>query len=307
VVELGSNDGIMLRHFKAAKIRHLGIEPSKNVADVARSQGINTLSEFFNPALAERIIAEHGHADAVACANVMCHIPDINGVASGMARLLKPDGVLMFEDPYLGDMIAKTSYDQIYDEHVFIFSATSISNAFRRHGLELIDVLPQPTHGGSMRYVLAPRGSHPISPNVPALIEKEKSLGLHQAKTCEQFKRNCEKSREELVGLLKKLKSEGGRVVGYGATSKSTTVLNYCGIGPDLIEFISDTTPIKQGKLTPGSHIPVKPYESFSENPPGYALLFAWNHANEIFAKEENFRANGGKWITFVPRVGLIE
>jgi len=307
VVELGSNDGIMLRHFKNANIRHLGIEPSENVADVARSQGINTLSEFFNRDLADQIVAEHGHADAVICANVMCHIPDINGVAAGMARLLKPDGVLMFEDPYLGDMISKTSYDQIYDEHVFIFSATCISNAFSRHGLELIDVLPQPTHGGSMRYVLAPKRSHPVSSNVPALLEKEKAMGLPHAHTYEQFKRNCEKSRTELVSLLKSLKAEGKRVVGYGATSKSTTVLNYCGIGPDLIEFISDTTPIKQGKLTPGSHIPVKSYESFSENPPGYALLFAWNHASEIFAKEEKFRANGGKWITFVPQVGIIE
>lgn len=307
VVELGSNDGIMLRHFKSAGIRHLGIEPSNNVADVARAQGINTLSEFFNLNLAERIVEEHGHADAVICANVMCHIPDINGVAAGMARLLKPDGVLMFEDPYLGDMIAKTSYDQIYDEHVFIFSATCIANAFGRHGLELIDVMPQPTHGGSMRYVLAPKGSHPISPNVSALLAKENELGLHQANTYDQFKRSCENSRSELVSLLNRIKKEGKRVVGYGATSKSTTVLNYCGIGPDLIEFISDTTPIKQGKLTPGSHIPVKPYESFSSNPPEYALLFAWNHLNEIFAKEKDFRANGGKWITFVPNVGIIE
>lgn len=307
VVELGSNDGIMLRHFKDAGYRHLGIEPSENVADVARSQGIQTLSEFFNLELAERLVAEHGHADAVICANVMCHIPDINGVAAGMARLLKSDGVLMFEDPYLGDMIAKTSYDQIYDEHVFIFSATSVAWAFGQHGLELIDVLPQVTHGGSMRYVLAPKGSHAVSPNVAALLEKERSQGLHQAKTYEQFKRNCETSREALVGLLEKLSSEGKRVVGYGATSKSTTVLNYCGIRPEHIEFISDTTPIKQGKFSPGVHIPVKPYEDFKQNPPDYALLFAWNHSAEIFEKEGAFRAGGGKWITFVPEVGILE
>jgi len=307
VVELGSNDGIMLRHFSEAKIRHLGVEPSKNVAEAARQKGVNTISEFFDLALAKKIVAEHGHADAVICANVMCHIPDINSVAAGMAHLLQKDGVLMFEDPYLGDMFSKTSYDQIYDEHVFIFSATCVGNAFKKHGLELIDVLPQPTHGGSMRYVLAPKGSHPVSPNVPALLEKEKSLGLDRAKTWEQFKSNCEKSREDLNALLKKLKKDGKRVVGYGATSKSTTVLNYCGIGPDLIEFISDTTPIKQGKLTPGSHIPVKPYEAFAENHPDYALLFAWNHATEIFEKEGTFTSGGGKWITFVPKVGIIE
>lgn len=307
VVELGSNDGIMLKHFKAAGFRHLGIEPSENVADVARAQGIQTLSEFFNLELADRLVAEHGHADAIISANVMCHIPDINNVAAGIARLLKPDGVLMFEDPYLGDMIAKTSYDQIYDEHVFIFSATSVAWAFGRHGLELIDVMPQLTHGGSMRYALAPKGSHSVSPNVAALLEKERTHGLHRPETYLQFKLNCEASKADLLQLLEKLRSEGKRVVGYGATSKSTTVMNYCGIGPDLVEFISDTTPIKQGKFTPGVHIPVKPYEAFAQNPPDYALLFAWNHAVEIFEKEEAFRAGGGQWILFVPKVEIIK
>ena len=307
VVELGSNDGIMLRNFKEAGYRHLGIEPSENVADVARTQGIQTLSEFFNLELAERIVSEHGHADAVLAANVMCHIPDINAVAAGIARLLKPDGILMFEDPYLGDMIAKTSYDQIYDEHVFIFSATSVAWAFSQHGLELIDVMPQVTHGGSMRYMLALKGSNPVSPHVAALIEKEQAQGLHQAWTYNQFRQNCEASRKALLGMLESLRRDKKRVVGYGATSKSTTVNNYCGIGPEHIEFISDTTPIKQGKLTPGSHIPVKSYEAFKENPPDYALLFAWNHAQEIFEKEQAFKAGGGKWITFVPRVEIIE
>ena len=143
VVELGSNDGIMLRHFQQRGIRHLGVEPSVNVADVARGQGINTISAFFDRKLADDIVAEHGRADAILAANVMCHIPDLPGVAAGAQRLLKPDGVFIFEDPYLGDMIAKTSYDQIYDEHVFIFSVTSVARAFAMHGLELIDVMPQ--------------------------------------------------------------------------------------------------------------------------------------------------------------------
>lgn len=306
VVELGSNDGIMLRHFKAAGHRHLGIEPSSNVADVARAEGVQTISEFFDEALARRIVAEHGRADAVLAANVMCHIPGIGGVAAGIATLLQPDGVLMFEDPYLGDMIAKTSYDQIYDEHVFIFSATSVASAFGRHGLELIDLLPQTTHGGSMRYVLAPRGSHAIGPAVAAILERERAQGLHEPATYDRFRRSCEASRAALRELLDRLRDERCRVVGYGATSKSTTVMNYCGIGPEHIEFISDTTPIKQGKLTPGTHIPVRPYEAFSQQPPDYALLFAWNHAAEIFEKEQAFAARGGKWITFVPQVGIV-
>ncbi|HEY3044867.1 MAG TPA: class I SAM-dependent methyltransferase [Vicinamibacterales bacterium] len=306
VVELGSNDGVMLRHFKNAGHRHLGIEPSENVAGVARSQGIQTISEFFDDQVARRLVDQHGHADAVLAANVMCHIPDIHGVAAGIARLLAPDGVLMFEDPYLGDMIAKTSYDQIYDEHVFILSAASVASAFGQHGLELIDVMPQTTHGGSMRYVLAPKNSHPVAPGVGMLLEKERRQGLHDPSTYDQFRRNCEASRAALKELLDTLRREGRRVVGYGATSKSTTVTNYCGIGPEQIEFISDTTPIKQGKLTPGTHIPVKPYEAFSTNPPDYAVLFAWNHAAEIFEKEQAFKSGGGKWITFVPEVGII-
>lgn len=307
VVELGSNDGIMLKNFKESNVKHLGIEPSVNVADVAREQGIETISEFFNLDLAKRIVDEYGHADAVLSANVMCHIPDINSVAEGIAYLLKDDGVLVFEDPYLGDVITKTSYDQIYDEHVFVFSATSVSAAFGRHGLELIDVLPQVTHGGSMRYVLAPKGSHKVSENVNAIFSKEQAQGLDKIETYKLFKANCEKSRDDLVALLNKLKSEGKRVVGYAATSKSTTVTNYCGIGPDLIEFISDTTPIKQGKLSPGAHIPVKAYAEFSNNMPEYALLFAWNHAKEIFENEETFKEQGGKWISFVPKVEIIE
>lgn len=307
VVELGSNDGIMLRNFKEAGIRHLGIEPSNNVADVAREQGIETLSEFFDLELAKRLVEKHGHADAVLSANVMCHIPNINSIAEGIAHLLKSDGVLIFEDPYLGDVISKTSYDQFYDEHVFIFSATSVSAAFGRHGLELIDVLPQITHGGSMRYVLAPKGSHPISKNVAEILKSEREQGLHKAETYDKFRENCEESRRALLELLETLKKEGKRVVGYGATSKSTTVMNYSKIKSEHIEFISDTTPIKQGKFTPGVHIPVKSYDAFSQNPPDYALLFAWNHAKEIFEKEQSFKNGGGKWITFVPRVEIIE
>lgn len=306
VVELGSNDGIMLKHFKDAGIRHLGIEPSTNVADLACSQGITTISEFFNKELADRIVAEHGFADVVLSANVMCHIPDLSSVAAGIRRLLKPDGILMFEDPYLGDMIAKTSYDQIYDEHVFIFSAASVSWAFGQHGLELIDVMPQVTHGGSMRYVLAPKGSHLVSANVASLLAREREQGLDRAETYLQFKINCEASRSRLMETLERVRREGKRIVGYGATSKSTTVTNYCGITPAHLEFISDTTPIKQGKLSPGAHIPVRSYEEFVKRYPDYALLFAWNHGAEIREKETSFIRAGGKWIMYVPKVEIV-
>jgi len=306
VVELGCNDGIMLKNFAEQGIRHLGIEPSLNVAQEANKHGVRTRSEFFSEALAEVIVREEGQADAFLAANVMCHIPDIVGVVKGIKKLLKPTGVVMFEDPYLGDVVAKTSYDQIYDEHVFLFSALSIQYLFGLQGMELIDLLPQKTHGGSMRYVLAHKGAHPVKEAVTQLLAKEKAQGLDQLATFESFRTNVEQSRSDLVSLLKDLKAQGKKVAGYAATSKSTTVLNYCGIGPDLIEYICDTTPIKQGKLSPGVHIPVVPYETFKNNPPDYAVLLAWNHAEEIMAKEKDYVAAGGKWMVHVPEVKVL-
>ena len=301
VVEIGSNDGIMLENFANRGVRHLGVEPSANVAEEARKHGVNTIVRFFGAETAKDIVDEYGQADALLAANVMCHIPDLNGIAEGADILLKKDGVLIFEDPYLGAMIDKVSYDQIYDEHVFIFSALSVANMFAPHGFELIDLLPQETHGGSMRYVLARKGERTVSATVNEIVAAEKAQGLHLPETYVQFRKDCEASKERLLRLLNEEKEAGRRVVGYGATSKSTTILNYCGIGSDLIEFISDTTPIKQGKLTPGMHIPVKPYEAFKENYPDTALLLAWNHMKEIMAKEEDFSSQGGKWISPIP------
>ena len=307
VVEIGSNDGIMLQHFRKAGVRHLGIEPSANVAQEAIRKGIRTISEFFDEALARRLVVEHGQADAFLGANVMCHIPTLHSVAEGIRILLKPKGVLVFEDPYLGDIVEKTSYDQIYDEHAFYFSLASISHLFGRHGLEVVDVQPQNVHGGSMRYVIAHKGAYAISPAVKDRHSKEIAMGLGEPETYDRLRRNIERSREELAALLRDLKRQGKRVVGYAATSKSTTVTNYCGINPHLLEFISDTTPIKQGKFSPGVHIPVRPYREFQARYPDYALLFGWNHGEEIMAKEQKFRDAGGKWIVYVPRVEVLK
>jgi len=306
VVELGSNDGITLRHFAARNVRHAGIEPSLNVANVAREAGVNTISEFFNAELAESIRAASGPADVIIAANVMCHIPDLHSVAKGVCTLLRPDGLLIFEDPYLGDVLAKTSYDQIYDEHVFVFSAHSVRSAFKAHGLELVDVEPQITHGGSMRYTLAQAGSRPISERVDALIAAEKIQGLDTMAAYQQFRHNCEDSRSELISLLDRLADEGKRVIGYGATSKSTTVMNYCGITSRHLEFISDTTPTKHNKFSPGAHIPIKPHDVFVQSYPDYALLFAWNHKAEIMENEGTYRDAGGRWIVYVPKVEIF-
>lgn len=307
VMEIGSNDGIMLQHFAAGGIRHLGIEPSASVANIAREKGVQTLCGFFNEEMARNILREHGQTDAFLGANVMCHVSNLNSVISGIKILLKPDGVILFEDPYLGDVIEKISYDQIYDEHAFLFSVSSIQNAFERQGMEVVDVEPQPTHGGSMRYVIAHTGMKTVSRRVTDQLEKEKTIGLQDRWTYERFKTHCERSRDKLRSLLTALKEKGKRVAGYAATSKSTTVLNYAGIRADLIEYISDTTPAKQGKFSPGMHIPVRPYKEFSASYPDYAVLFAWNHMEEIMAKEHKFKEAGGKWIVFVPEVKVLE
>ena len=307
VVEIGSNDGIMLQNFAQRGIRHLGIEPSANVAKVAREKGIKTTSEFFDETLAGKIVSEHGNADAILAANVMCHIPNFHSVAAGVRTLLKPGGIFAFEDPYLGDIVKKISYDQIYDEHAFYFSVASINFVFQTHGMEIVDVIPQKVHGGSMRYVIAHQNTREISTAVASQRLEEKNLGLHLPGTFENLRKNINNSRDSLMALLTDLKKNKKRVVGYAATSKSTTITNFCGITPDLVEFISDTTPIKQGKYSPGTHIPIKPYEEFCKNYPDYALLFGWNHAEEIMANEREFVKSGGKWIVYVPEVGIMD
>jgi len=306
LVEIGSNDGTMLAHFSRAGVRHLGVEPSSNVARVARERGLQTRCDFFDEDLARQIVEEHGRADAIVGANVLCHISDLHSVAEGIKILLKPGGVTVFEDPYLGDVIQKTSYDQFYDEHVYLFSVSSISYLLEQHGMEIVDLKPVETHGGSMRFTAAHQGSLPVSPAVSLAIEKEKGLEFHRPETYHRFRKRCEKSRDQLMSLLHRLRKQGKRIVGYGATSKSTTIINYGGITSNLVEFICDTTPFKQGKFSPGAHIPVRPHEEFVQRYPDVSLLFAWNHQMEIMEKEKEFRRKGGQWLLYVPEVKVL-
>lgn len=307
VVEVGSNDGILLKHFAAQQIPHLGIEPSANVAKAAQKRGVDTMVEFFNEATAQTVQQQHGQADAILGANVICHIPDIHSVGRGVASLLKPKGVFVFEAPYIANTLRKTAYDQIYDEHPFFFGLHSVANCFKRHGLELVDAVEVNVHGGSIRYVLAREGAYPVSDKVKALLAQEKAEGLDQQVTYQKFAERVAKSREQLAQLIKGLSEQGKKVVGYAATAKSSTVINYCGLTHQHIRYISDNTPVKQGRYSPGAHIPIKPHEIFKQDNPDYAVLFAWNHANEIMAKEKNFVKRGGKWIIFVPEVAIVD
>ncbi|GHH51111.1 class I SAM-dependent methyltransferase [Streptomyces candidus] len=306
VVELGCNDGIMLKTVSDAGVRHLGVEPSGGVAEVARSRGIRVRNDFFEESTATAIRSADGPADVIYAANTLCHIPYMDSILRGVDALLGPDGVFVFEDPYLGDIVEKTSFDQIYDEHYFFFTARSVSEMASRFGLELVDVRRLPVHGGEVRYTLARAGARSATPAVAALVAEENARSLSALPTLESFASNVARIRTDLNALLRRLRAEGRSVAAYGATAKSATVTNYCGIGPDLVDYVCDTTPAKQDRLSPGAHIPVVPAEEFSRAYPDYALLFAWNHAEEIMRKEQGFKESGGKWIFYVPTVHVV-
>ncbi|MEU4575409.1 methyltransferase domain-containing protein [Nonomuraea sp. ATR24] len=306
VVELGCNDGTMLATIAAAGVRHLGVEPSGGVADLAAARGVRVRKDFFEAATAASIRAFDGPADVVYAANTLCHIPYLDSIMKGVATLLRPGGVFVFEDPYLGDVVERASFDQIYDEHFYLFSATSVRAMARRHGFELVDVERLPVHGGEVRYTLAREGARTPTAAVAELLAAEEAAELAAPATLSAFAGRVAGIRDGLVDLLTGLRARGATVYGYGATAKSATVLNYCGIGPGLVPLICDTTPAKQGRLTPGSHIPVLGPEAFADPYPDYALLFAWNHAEEIMAKETAFRDAGGSWILYVPDVHLV-
>ncbi|MBI2110306.1 class I SAM-dependent methyltransferase [Candidatus Woesearchaeota archaeon] len=304
VLEIGSNDGIMLKAFKNHKV--LGIEPSWNTAEVARKIGIETLTEFFAVPLAKQI-AQKRKFKAIVSANVILNIHDLNEVLEGVKILLEEDGVFVFEDPYIMDILAETAYDQIYDEHIYYFSLTSLSNLLAGHDLEIFDAQHQETHGGSMRVYTARKGKYKLTENVKKFLALEKQKGIDTLKPYQEFAKRVERSKKELVTLLTKLKKQGKKIVGYAAASKGTIVLNYCDIGPDIIAYIADSTPEKQGKLSPGKHIPIVAPEVFKKDKADYALLGAWNHAKEIMGKEKEFLARGGRFIVHTPKAMILE
>ena len=305
IVEMGSNDGAMLGTVARAGVRHLGVEPSGSVAAVARNRGIRVREDFFEESTALEILEEDGAADAIYAANTFCHIPYAHSVLAGVAELLTPEGVFVFEDPYFGDVIEKGAFDQFYDEHFFLFTATSVEAMARRSGFRLIDVERLPTHGGELRYTLAREGARAPSPRVEKVLREEAHRELASPDSLRSFADRVRSIREHLCDVLYTLREQGRRVAAYGATAKSATVLNYCGIGPELLEYVCDTTPAKQGRLTPGTGIPVVAHEHFQTDRPDYTLLLAWNHIQEILGKEEGYREAGGHWIHYIPEVRI--
>ncbi|MGP3912332.1 methyltransferase domain-containing protein [Nonomuraea sp. 10N515B] len=306
VVELGCNDGAMLKAVAEAGVRHLGIEPSGGVADLAAAKGVRVRKAFFEESTALEVRESDGPAKVIFAANTLCHIPYIGSVFRGVDTLLAPDGVFVFEDPYFAEIVRRTSFDQIYDEHFFFFTARSVRAMAAAYGFELVDVEPLAVHGGEVRYTLARAGARRPTDAVRDLLAEEEGAGLADLSTLRAFATRVEGIRDGLTSLLRDLHEQGKTVAGYGATAKSATVTNYCGIGPDLVPYVCDSTPAKQGRFMPGSHIPVREPAAFADPYPDYALLFAWNHAAEIMAKETAFKDAGGRWILYVPEVHVI-
>jgi methylation protein EvaC len=300
IIEIGSNDGTFLSNFKNSNLQYVGFEPSGNVARIANNNGINTLNYFFGIDSLDYVKKFLKQTDVIFAANVICHVPDLIGLIKAVDKLLSKNGVFIFEEPYLGSMFDKTSYDQIYDEHIFMFSATAVQKIFNIFDMELIDVIKQPTHGGSLRYVVSRKKIKTPSINVKKILDEEKINNLDNIESCNQFKNNCETSKSKINQLLKEITDDGKKIVGYAATSKSTTILNYCGINSNTIAYICDTTKEKIGKYSPGMHIPIVTTDHFRDDNPDFVYLFAWNHKEEIFNKEKNFIKSNQKWISHV-------
>ena len=295
LIEIGSNDGTFLKNFSNNSNNIIGFEPSKNVAVLAQKNKVPTINSFFNTETITNINEYLGNTDLICASNVICHIPDLNDLIKSVDMLLSLDGTFVFEEPYLGSMFDQVSYDQIYDEHIYVFSVSSVSKIFERFNLYLVDAIPQKTHGGSMRYVVKRKNDK--SNLIKKIIEEEKIKKLDQIESCLMFKNNCEISKKKIVDKINILKNQGKSICGYAATSKSTTILNYCQIGCDQIDYICDTTSEKIGKFSPGMHIPIKDMDYFRKNQTDCIYLFAWNHKLEILNKEKNFK---GYWFSHV-------
>ena len=304
VLDIGSNDGTLLRFFKDAGHRVLGVEPAEEISEASRRAGIPTLTGFFSEELAERLAREHGRAAVVTANNVAAHIDDLAAVMRGVAKLLAPDGVFVFEVSYLVDVLEKTLFDTIYHEHLDYHTVEPLVPFFASCGLQLIEALRVDSHGGSLRGVVQLAGGpRKAGSSVAALIAREREMKLRDAATFEAFGARIARVGSELASLLRKLRREGKRIAGFGAPAKATTLLYHLGITPQLVDFIVDDSPLKQGRYTPGMHIPVVPAQALYDRKVDYAVILAWNFAEAIMQKHSAWRSGGGRFIVPLPNL----
>jgi SAM-dependent methyltransferase len=309
VVELASNDGYLLQHFVSRGVPCLGIEPADNVARAAMEKGIPTTVRFFGKATAEEVLAEQGPADLIVGNNVLAHVPDLNDFVSGIKTLLAPTGVVTMEFPHLQKLIEENQFDTIYHEHFSYFSFCVAQDVFRRHGMTIFDVDELPSHGGSLRIYAchAGDGTHEVRPGVGELSTRELAAGFKDPDMYDRFAANVEATKRNILDFLITARNEGKSVVGYGAPGKGNTLLNYCGIRTDFLDYTVDISPHKQGTYTPGTHIPIFSPDKLKSTKPDYVLILPWNLKSEIASQNAYVTEWGGRFVVPIPAVSILE
>jgi SAM-dependent methyltransferase len=308
IFEIASNDGYLLQHFLQMGIPAIGIEPAANIAAIARQKKIPTLVEFFGLKLAQRLTSGGRHADLIIGNNVLAQVPDLNDFTAGIAHLLAPNGVATFEFPHLERLIRENQFDTIYHEHFSYFSLVTIQRLAERHGLKVFDVESLSTHGGSLRvYFCRADAVYPVSSAVNSLLRHERDTGLEDLSYYTQFSENVHRVKRKILAFLIQCKEKGTKICGYGAPGKGNTLLNYCGIGTDFLEFTVDRNPYKHGRFTPGMHIPIHPVSAIAEVQPSYILILPWNLKNEIIAQLRYAGEWGCKLIVPIPKIEVID
>lgn len=307
VIEIASNDGYLLQYFIKKEIPVLGIEPARNVAAVAQKKGVPTEIVFFGTGTANRLALEGKRADLLLGNNVLAHVPQLNDFVQGLKILLKPLGIITMEFPHLLKLIEGGLFDTIYQEHFSYFSLLTVEKVFSTHGLVIFDVEELPTQGGSLRIYAKHQNDNTklISPRVGKILDKEIGLGFSDVKRYLTFDGQVKKIKRDVLNFLIKAKKDGKTIIGYGAAAKGNTLLNYCGIKGDFIEYVADNNPYKQGRYLPGSRIPIESPDKIKETKPDYVLILPWNIKNEIKKQISYIRDWGGKFVTFIPKVDI--
>jgi predicted TPR repeat methyltransferase len=306
VVDIGSNDGTLLSGFRSQGVRTLGVDPAENLAELARRNGVETVTAYFGEATARRLVAQHGRAALITSTNSFPHIPDLQDLLKGVDIMMAPDGAMVIEAHYLRDLLEQNAFDTIYHEHVSYWALGPMKALLARFGMEPVMVERLPLHHGQIRVTLRRKGAGPVDDSVVRTLEEERTAGLDRFETYQAFARNALALRESLTSMLRKLAAEGRRVVGYGAPAKSSTLITFLGLGPENIAYIADKSPLKQGRYTPGAHIPVVAPERLLADQPDYVVLLAWNFADEIMAQLAEYTRKGGRFILPIPKVTVV-